>query len=148
SRVTIDQNGDIAGIFDKSVRKELLLTPARLEIKTDKPVQWPAWNMDWEDQARAPRAFVKGPARIRIVENGPARVAVEVSRETEGSKFVQTIRLAAGDAGNRVEFANAIDWKTAETALKAVFPLAAENPLATYNWDIGTVQRNNDEERQ
>jgi len=56
------------------------------------------------------------------VENGPARVAVEVSREAEGSKFVQTIRLAAGDAGNRVEFGHVMDWKTKEANLKVVFP--------------------------
>jgi alpha-mannosidase len=143
-RVTIDQNGDIAGIFDKAVKKELLLTPARLEIKTDKPVQWPAWNMDWEDQSRAPRAYVGGPAQIRIVENGPARVALEVSRETEGSKFVETIRLAAGDAGNRVEIGNVVDWNTKESHLKAVFPLTATNPAATYNWDIGAIERGTD----
>jgi alpha-mannosidase len=143
-RVTIDQNGDIAGIFDKTVQKDLLLTPARLEIKTDKPVQWPAWNMDWEDQSRPPRAYVGGPAQIRIVENGPVRVAVEVSRETEGSKFVETIRLAAGDAGNRVEIGNVIDWNTKESHLKAVFPLTAANPVATYNWDIGAIERGTD----
>ena len=143
-RVSIDQNGDIGGIFDKTVKKDLLLTPARLEIKTDKPVQWPAWNMDWEDQSRAPRAFVGGPAQIRIVENGPARVAVEVSRETEGSRFVETIRLAAGDAGNRVEIGNVIDWNTKESHLKAVFPLTASNPVATYNWDIGAIERGTD----
>jgi alpha-mannosidase len=143
-RVTIDQNGDIAGIFDKTVKKELLLTPARLEIKTDKPMQWPAWNMDWEDQSRAPRTYVSGPAQIRIVENGPARVALEVSRETEGSRFVETIRLAAGDAGNRVEIGNVIDWHTKESHLKAVFPLTATNPVATYNWDIGAIERGTD----
>ena len=143
-RVTIDQNGDIAGIFDKAVKKDLLLTPARLEIKTDKPVQWPAWNMDWEDQSRAPRAYVGGPAQIRIVENGPVRVAVEVSRETAGSKFVQTIRLSSGDAGNRVEIGNVIDWNTKESHLKAVFPLTATNPVATYNWDIGAIERGTD----
>ena len=91
-----------------------------------------------------PRAYVGGPAQIRIVENGPARVALEVSRETEGSKFVQTIRLAAGDAGNRVEFGNVIDWNTKESHLKAVFPLTATNPVATYNWDIGTIERGTD----
>jgi alpha-mannosidase len=147
-RLQLDANGDVSSIFDKQVNKELLSAPIRLALQYEKPVQWPAWNMDWADQQKPPRGYVSGPVNVRIVENGPVRVAVEVSRETEGSKFVQTIRLSAGDAGNRVEFSNAIDWKTAETALKAVFPLAAENPLATYNWDVGTVQRHNDEERQ
>jgi alpha-mannosidase len=54
---------------------------------------------------------------------------------------VQTIRLSAGDAGKRVEFENAIDWNTRESNLKATFPLAASNRTATYNWDIGTIDR-------
>ncbi len=104
--------------------------------------------MDYQDQMRAPRAYVQGPAAIRIVEKGPARVALEVTRQTEGSKFVQTIRLSAGDAGNRVEFANAIDWMTKEAHLKADFPLAASNKVATYNWDVGTIERATNDERQ
>ena len=97
--------------------------------------------MDWDQEQAAPKAYVGGPAKIRVVENGPARVAVEVSRETAGSRFVQTIRLSAGDAGKRVEFGNVIDWNTKESNLKATFPLTASNEMATYNWDIGTIER-------
>jgi alpha-mannosidase len=147
-QVKIDSSGDVSSIFDKKIKRELLSAPIRLAISTDNPKQWPAWNMDFEDEQRAPRAFVGGPAKIKVVENGPARVAVEVERDTEDSKFVQTISLSAGDAGSRVEFRNAIEWKTKQANLKASFPLAAANKLATYNWDIGTVQRSNAEERQ
>ncbi len=142
-RVKLNADGDVASIFDKSIAKELLAAPARLAISYDDPEQWPAWNMDWEQEQAAPRAYVSGPAKmkIRVVENGPARVAVEVSRETAGSKFVQTISLSAGDAGRRVEFANVIDWNTKESNLKATFPLTASNQMATYNWDIGTIER-------
>jgi alpha-mannosidase len=147
-RVELDANGDIASIFDKTLERELLAAPARLEIKTDNPRNWPAWNMDWEDQERAPRAYVAGPVRVRIVEGGPVRVALEVAREAEGSSFVQTIRLAAGDAGNRIEIGNVVDWNTREAHLKAVFPLTARNPSATYNLDVGTIERGNNDERQ
>jgi len=147
-RLSLDANGDIASLLDKELGRELLSGPARLEIKTDNPRNWPAWNMDWEDQVRAPRAYVSGPAEVRIVERGPARVALEVTRETEGSRFVQTIRLAAGDAGNRVEIENLVDWNTREAHLKAVFPLTARNPTATYNLDVGTIERGNNDERQ
>jgi alpha-mannosidase len=147
-RIAMDRNGDVSNIFDKEMNRELLSAPIRLAISTDNPRQWPAWNMDFEDEQRPPRAFVGGPAKIRVVENGAARVAVEVERDTEDSKFFQTISLSAGDAGNRVEFRNVIDWKTKQANLKATFPLAAKNKLATYNWDIGTVQRPNAEERQ
>jgi alpha-mannosidase len=147
-RVQLDQNGDVSGIFDKKLNRELLSGPVRLAISTDNPRQWPAWNMDFEDEQRVPRAYVSGPAKVRVAENGPARVAVEVTRDTEDSHFVQTVRLSAGDAGNRVEVGNAIDWKTKEANLKAIFRLAATNKMATYNWDIGTIQRPNEDERQ
>jgi alpha-mannosidase len=147
-RVAIDKKGDVSSIFDKKLDRELLSAPIRLAISTDNPRQWPAWNMDFEDEQRAPRSFVSGEARIRISEAGPARVAIEVERETETSKFVQTVSLSSGDAGNRVEFSNVIDWKTREANLKATFPFSAANNLATYNWDVGTIQRPNEEERQ
>jgi len=140
-RVSIDANGDISSIFCKSLQRELLSGPARLAITYDNPAQYPAWNMDWDQASAAPRSYVGGPAKVRVVENGPVRVAVEVTRETEGSRFVQTISLAAGDPGNRIEIANSIDWNTREANLKAVFPLTASNQLATYNLDIGTIQR-------
>jgi len=147
-RVTLDDNGDVSSIFDKKLNRELLSAPIRLAVLTERPRDWPAWNMDFEDQMRPPRAYVEGPAHIRIVERGPVRVGIEVERDTEHSHFVQVVRLAAGDAGNRVEFSNTIDWFTPEAALKAVFPLTASNPEATYNWDLGTVARTNDSERK
>jgi alpha-mannosidase len=140
-RVKLNSDGDVASIFDKSIGKELLSAPARLAISYDNPTQWPAWNMDWDQEQAPPEAYVGGPAKIRIVEHGPARVALEVTRETAGSRFIQTIRLSAGDAGKRVEFANVIDWDTRESNLKATFPLTASNRMATYNWDIGTIER-------
>jgi len=144
-RVSINANGDIASIFDKALRRELLAAPIRLAFLTEKPRDWPAWNMDWADQSKPPRAYVAGPAAVRVVERGPMRVALEIAREAEGSKFVETISLA--DGSDRIEIANAIDWRTPEAALKAVVPLGATNPQATYNWDVGTIRRANDNEK-
>jgi alpha-mannosidase len=147
-RVQIDSNGDVSSIFDKKLNRELLSAPIRTVILTDNPEHWPAWNMDFDDEQRPPRTIVRGPAEVRVVESGPARVAVAITRQAEHSRFTQTIRLAAGEAGNRVEFADSIDWMAKEANLKVEFPLTASNPLATYNWDIGTVQRPNEMARQ
>ena len=147
-RVQLNEGGDVSSIYDKSLSRELLAAPVRLAISTDVPKQYPAWNMEFEQEQAAPRAYVGGPPKIRIKENGPVRVSIEVSRETEKSKFVQTISLSAGDAGNRVEFGNAIDWRTESANLKAVFDLTASNENATYNQDVGTVDRPRANDRQ
>jgi len=146
-RIQLNHEGDISSIFDKKLNRELLSAPARLALQTEKPSQWPAWNMDWSDQRKPPRGYVGGPAKITIAERGPVRVALRIEREAEGSKFVQTIRLSAGDAGNRIEFANSVDWNTREAALKATFPLTASNQDATYNWGAGTIERPADNDK-
>jgi alpha-mannosidase len=61
--------------------------------------------MDFDQEQAAPRSY-GGPAKIRVVENGPVRVAVEVSREGEGSKFVQTVRLSAETPATASSLAN------------------------------------------
>src|SRR5262249_39547119 len=77
-RIHLDNSGDVDSIFDRRINKELLSAPARLAFQTEKPHDWPAWNMDWTDQQKPPRAYVAGPAKVRIVENGPVRVALQV----------------------------------------------------------------------
>lgn len=146
--VRINQAGDVSSIYDKKYKKELLASPARLSFHHEKPQQWPAWNMDWEDRMKPPVGYVEGPARISVVESGPARVAIRVERESRHSRFVQVIRLSAGQAADRVEFLNDIDWATFESSLKAVFPLTVSNPLATYNWGVGTIQRGNNDPKK
>ena len=66
-RVQLNQDGDVSSIYDKSLNKELLSAPIRLAISTDVPKQYPAWNMDFDQEQAAPRAYVSGPAQIRIV---------------------------------------------------------------------------------
>lgn len=143
--VKIDERGDVSGITDKSVGRELLAAPAGLVFTKEKPRQWPAWNMDWADRQRPPLDRVSGPAEVRIAESGPVRVSVEVKRSARNSQIVQRIRLSAGDAGRRVEFDTDIDWQSAECALRAAFPLDVANSHATYNWGIGTIERRNNE---
>lgn len=144
-RVTLDDAGDITSIYDKIQRREVLKAPARLSMQTENPRRYPAWNMDWVDRQKPPRSYVGGPAKIRIVEDGPVRVTLEVERETEGSRFIQRISLNAATMADRVEVDCRIDWQTRETSLKAAFPFAIANPIATYDDHLGVVQRGNND---
>ena len=144
-RVRLDRNGDVASVYDKRAERELLAAPARLAFMHMKPTRHPAWNMDWEDQKKGPEGYVDSPAKVTVIENGPVRVALRVEREARGSKFASVVRLSAG--GDRVEFAQTVDWRSTECSLKQTFPLTASNPKATYDLGIGTVQRGNDWEK-
>ena len=147
-KVKIDINGDIASIFDKRIGKELFEQPAQLEFIANFPEQKPAWRIYWKDIKEPARSVAANPVSIRVVEKGPLRIAIEVVRENEGSKIAQRIRLSAGIDGSRVEVANHFDWKSRGVLLKAAFHLTASAPEATYNLDLGTIQRGNSHEKQ
>ena len=147
-RVTLNESGDIASILDKTNSRELLSAPARLSFQHENPAQYPAWNMDWQDRQKPSRAYVEGPAKVRAVESGPVRVALEIERDSQGSHFLQQIRLATGESGDMVQVVNKIDWKTRESSLKAAFPLTVSNPVATYDDKLGVVTRGNNEAKR
>jgi alpha-mannosidase len=144
-RVSLDANGDVSSVYDKVAGRELLKGPSQLILMDDSPREWPAWNIDYDDWIAPPRSVVQGPAKVRIAESGPARIALEVTRVFEGSEVTQTIRLSAGGAGDRLEFDTDLDWRTRERTLKVLFPLAASNPMASYNLGMGVIERPNDD---
>jgi alpha-mannosidase len=147
-RVTLNDAGDIASIFDKQNNREVLASPSRLEFLHQNPRQYPAWNMDYQDRSRAPIGYVDGPCSFSIAENGPARVAIETRRQARGSTVTQLIRLSAGDAGDRIEVVNHVDWQTREVSLEATFPMSFGNPVATYESQSAAVQRGNNNEKK
>ena len=141
--VKLDANGDVVSVFDRETKKELLGGPARLELLSDLSTRWPAWEITWAEASKPARAYAGSP-RVRVVERGPVRVALEVTRTAEGSTFVQRISLAAG--GDRLDFDTHVDWKTTGTLLKASFPFTASNAKATYDLGLGTIERPNAQE--
>jgi len=140
-RVSVDENGDVSSIFDKRLERELLAGPIRLALFHNRPDYWSEWEIRHEDITAEPYAYVTGPAEVWVNEESPCRVAIEVHREVAGSSVVQRIRLGSGPAGERLEFDHLIDWRTPETLLKAVFPLAASNEVTTYDLGFGTIER-------
>jgi alpha-mannosidase len=146
--VKIDEHGDVASIFDKNLKKEMLSAPARLGLHFERPANWPAWNQDWADRQKAARAYVGGTAKVSVTEAGPVRGAIRIEREQDGSTFVQDIRLASGAAGDTVVFHTDIDWNTRERSLRAAFPLVASSEKATYDIQTGVIERGNGNAKQ
>ena len=145
-KVKLNDDGDISSVYDKKGNREILSKPSRLEFQHEIPTKEPAWNMFWYDRKNPPFAFMNKDVSIKMVENGPVRIAFEVFRKGQNSAITQIVSLAAGQAGKRVEVSNAIDWQSTGVSLKASFPLVASNENATYNLSVGAVQRNTNHE--
>lgn len=142
-RVQLNTSGDVTSIFDKSNNRELLKSPIRWGFFYDASVDWPAWEIPYSITTASPLSYLGGTPTIAISENGPARVSLAVTRFNGGSAFTERLRLAAGGAGDRLEWDVAVNWDTPQTLLKVIFPLSVTNNLATYDLGLGTVQRGN-----
>ena len=140
--VKLDANGDIASIYDKDAKRELLKAPVMLELRDNPSPPWPAWEVLYDTVQAPAREYVANPT-TRIVERGPARVAIEITRHAAGSTFVQIVRLSEG--GDRVDVENLVDWKSPNSLLKVSFPLSASSAKATYDLGLGTIDRTNNE---
>ncbi len=145
-KVTIDANGDIASIYDKTALKEVLSKPASLQFLKENPTEWPSWNMDWRDRKNPPIDAMNKDVTVKIAEQGPVRVALEVTRKGQNSEITQIISLAAGEAGKRIEVDNKIDWQSKEVSLKAAFPTTVTNEVATYGLNTAAIQRTTNNE--
>ena len=145
-RVKIDDNGDIASIYDKKAAREVLSKPASLQFQREAPTQWPSWNMDWNDRKNPPIDFMNKDVTVRIAEQGPVRVALEVTKKGRNSEISQIISLAAGDAGKVIEVKNKIDWQSKEVSLKAAFPTTVVNEFATYSLNTAAIKRTTNNE--
>ena len=60
---------------------------------------------------------------VEVIDKGPLRAVIRISRTWQSSKFVQEITLYAG--ADQVDVVNDIDWHETHVLLKAAFPLAA-----------------------
>jgi alpha-mannosidase len=139
--VNLNANGDVISILDKLNNRQLLSTPIRWDFLYDLSTSLPSWEIQYNNISAAPVSYLSGPPIFQVLENGPARVTLAVTRNNAGSTFTERIRLAAGGAGDRVEWDISANWRTPHTLVKMEFPLAVTNANATYDLGLGTIQR-------
>ncbi|HZJ77790.1 MAG TPA: glycoside hydrolase family 38 C-terminal domain-containing protein [Clostridia bacterium] len=140
-KVRIDANGDISSIYDKIICKELLSAPIRMALsKCDGNTRWPAWELVYKEIMDTPVDYAQKPI-VRILEKGPARVSLEIIKNSRGSEFKQIISLDS--RGEFVKVFNEIEWRSLRTLLKTEFVLNADNEKATYDLGLGVIERGN-----
>jgi alpha-mannosidase len=147
-QLLVDGDGNLSSLHDRTLGRELLAAPMRLELFADRSRRFPAWEVRWEDLERGPVATVGGPAVVRALPSGPAAVALEVRRRLGRSTFVQRYRLAAtppgdGSAGAAlpVEMEVACRWRQRGRLLKLTLNGAAGARDAVYDAGVAGVTR-------
>lgn len=144
-RVIFNKNGDLATVIDKKNNINVLDAPIKMAGLTDiGDLPYPAWEMRKKDIDREPEFFANSP-EFEIIEAGPARIAIKVSRELDHSFIDQIIYLESGGEFIRVE--NTVDWRNRRTMLKAVFPFSCYNKTASYDLGLGVIKRENNSEK-
>jgi alpha-mannosidase len=139
-RVEFDASGDITRIYDKTAQREVLspgATANQFQAFEDRPRTWDAWDIDiyYDD-----RMWLAEPAEsVQVVEQGPLRAALKVTRRILGSEITQHISLARHSP--RLDFDTTVQWNERHIMLKVAFPVDVLSPLATYEIQWGNVQR-------
>ena len=147
-RLALNANGDVASIRDKSTGRELLAEPIEWQLIANKPKQWPAWEIQYEDLLAGPSGKVGGNVTREIVEAGPVRGALRVTRQDGHSTYVTTIMMTTGAGSDRIDFVNEVDWAEKETLLKVAFKPTFTNDSVTYALGLGTITRGLSKEKK
>ena len=144
-RVTLDEKGDIASVYNKVKNIEALSKSVRMAVFHDvESYAWPAWEVKLADMSRSPYMYASSP-EITVEENGPALCKIKIERKAGKSRFTQIISLDCESDYVRVE--NEVDWREEASMLKAEFPLTAKNEKALYDIGFGYTERKTNTER-
>ena len=138
-RVSVNGNGDISNLYDLKNTRNLINSSIRQQLIYDHEDTWPAWEVSYTDVCRTPSSYVSKNVEMKLVEDGPLRKSLKVTRQQEGSTFVQYIRMNA--VNDRVECVNEVDWQTYERMLKVNFSFPYSNDYDTYDISLGTIKR-------
>ncbi|OPJ61191.1 alpha-mannosidase [Clostridium oryzae] len=138
--IELDNKANIVSIFDKVNNRQVLKEGQRanvIQAFEDKPHNYDAWDINiyysekmWE---------IDDVTDIKVVENGPVRQGLQITRKFLDSKLIQTIYVYNNIP--RIDFSNWIDWKEKQILVKAAFPVDVLANKATYEIQYGNVER-------
>jgi alpha-mannosidase len=140
-RVKIDsKTGCITSIYHKATMFDSIASGAcgnQLQAFKDTPKDYDAWNIDADFDKQV--TLLDKADSVELIEKGPVRATIRITRIWQSSKFVQDVSLYAGL--DRVDVANKFDWHETHVLLKAAFPLEASGLQATYEIPYGSIER-------
>jgi alpha-mannosidase len=140
-RVELNDAGEIVSLVDRRIPGGRELVPPgavanELQLFDDRPRHFDAWDIDAGYERKR---YPLGEASLAVVEAGPLRATLRVTRHVQESTITQDISLCHGKA--RVDIASRIDWHEHHLLLKAAFPFDLRTTQASYEVAYGAVER-------
>lgn len=144
-KVKIDPlSGYLSSIYDVVNGKEVLNTTKEsgnaLHSFNDIPDYWCAWELG-EVVKQNKYSIIGGKCTVEVIENGPVRARVKITRKSGKSTIEQNIVLYSGM--NEVDFNMSIAWTGKDKLLKVSFPLSITSNSTTYEIPYGHILRKN-----
>lgn len=138
----VDQEtGNLRTVRRKGIDANLLpegLEGNALEVWEDRPPNAPggepAWNINLGDVHKLDKI-----QNIHVVEMGPVRAVIRITKVFDKSSFEQDIILYSHS--DRVDFEIRADWHEKYRFAKVAFPLRLDSAFATYEIPFGSIQR-------
>ncbi len=140
-RAKFDKSGHLISLLDKAAGRDAIAPGQKaneLILFEDKPAQWEAWDVDifYNDKPLESAKLVSA----EVIETGPVRSVLRLTRTISKSTIVQDVILSAGSA--RLDFATTIHWADEkQVLLKAAFPVNVRSETCRYEIQYGSVER-------
>lgn len=146
-RVSFDLNGEMISLYDKRAGREFIAngeTANAFQTFEDNPGKYDAWDIAKVYEKR--RWDIRKADSIKVVEEGPLRVALEITKTFSRSRLRQRFYLEAGSAW--LDARVWIDWLEDYRLLKLSFPLNIKAAKATYHVPYGFIERSTGDENR
>jgi alpha-mannosidase len=143
--LTVDpKTGAVSRLLDRQLNRNLVPPGKALDVlqaHLEDPNGMSAWIIGRVRQV----IDLNQVSRVAVTERGPARTTVEVIHTFRQSSFRQRIHLYEGL--DRIDFDLTADWREVGNdrdggvMMKVAFPLALDNPAATFEIPFGAIER-------
>lgn len=139
-KVSFDDDGFMASVYDKEFERELFLQGEKgnlLRVYEDKPQDYDNWDI--EIYYKEKHWDVDQVVSMEWIACGSLMAVLEVKKEFCGCMINQKIKFYG--KSRRIDFETYVDWKMGQHLLKAHFPLDVHTDEASFDIQFGNVTR-------
>lgn len=139
-RIVLNEKGHFTSIYDKVAKREIIQEGQCANVimtYEDKPHNFDAWDINHYYLEKSwPLDQVE---EISIVENGPVRGCIRITRNYLDSQVVQYLYFYK--ELYRIDIQNEIDWREEQILVRNYYPVDIHTSEATYEIQYGNVKR-------